>query len=88
MARYNISLPEYVCKLADERASALGISRSAFIATAVQFKAQYDDMMEQVPKMMKMAEDLKNGTITVDQMRVATGSSATDVAHRGGEGEA
>lgn len=88
MARYNISLPEYVCKLADERATALGISRSSFIATAVQFKAQYDDMMAQVPKMMKMAEDLKNGTITADQMRVVLGSSATDVAQRGGEGEA
>lgn len=88
MARYNVSLPEYVVNAADRKASELGISRSAFIATAIQFKVQYDDMMAQVPKMMEMIQDVRSGKMTPDQMRVALGSSATSVAVPGGEGEA
>lgn len=88
MARYNVSLPEYVVKTADRKAAELGISRSAFIATAIQFKVQYDDMMAQVPKMMEMIQDVRSGKMTPDQMRVALGSSATSVAVPGGEGEA
>ena len=88
MARYNISLPEYVVNTADRKAAELGISRSAFIATAIQFKVQYDDMMAQVPKMMEMIQDVRSGKMTPDQMRVALGSSATSVAVPGGDGEA
>ena len=88
MARYNISLPEYVVKTADRKAAELGISRSAFIATAIQFKVQYDDMMAQVPRMMEMWQDVRSGKMTPDQMRDALGSSATSVAVIGDEGEA
>ena len=88
MARYNISLPEYVVQLADRKADELGISRSAFISTAIQFKVQYDDMMAQVPKIMDMLQDVRSGKMTPDQMRDALGSSATIVAVPGGEGEA
>lgn len=88
MARYNISLPEYVVQTADRKASELGISRSAFIATAIQFKVQYDDMMREVPKMMQLLQDVRSGKLTPDQMRDALGSSATTVAGTGGKGEA
>lgn len=88
MARYNISLPEYVVNTADRKAAELGISRSAFIATAIQFKVQYDDMMAQVPRMMEMLQDVRSGKMTPDQMRDALGSSATTVAVMGDEGEA
>lgn len=88
MARYNISLPEYVVKTADRKAEELGISRSAFIATAIQFKVQYDDMMREVPKMLQLLDDARSGKMTPDQMRDALGSSATSVAVMGDEVEA
>ena len=88
MARYNITLPDNVVQLADRKAAELGISRSAFIATAIQFKVQYDDMMAQVPRMMEMLQDVRSGKMTPDQMRDALGSSATSVAVMGDEGEA
>lgn len=88
MARYNVSLPEYVVQTADRKAAELGISRSAFIATAIQFKVQYDDMMREVPKMMQLLQDVRSGKMTPDQMRDALGSSATTVAGPGGAVEA
>lgn len=84
MARYNISLPEYVVQTADRKASELGISRSAFIATAIQFKVQYDDMMREVPKMFQLLDDVRSGKMTPDQMRDALGSSAPTGADDGG----
>lgn len=86
--RVNITLPEYVLEATDKRAAELGISRSGFIATALQFKMQYDDIMAQVPVMMDMLKDVRSGKMTPDQMRVALGSSATTVAVSGGEDEA
>ena len=87
MARYNISLPEYVVQTADRKASELGISRSAFIATAIQFKVQYDDMMREVPKMFQLLDDVRSGKMTPDQMRDALGSGVPDVTGTtGGEG--
>lgn len=88
MARYNISLPEYVVKIADRKAAQLGISRSAFIATAILFKVQYDDMMQEVPKILQLLDDVRSGNVTPDQMRDALGSSAISVAVMGDEGEA
>lgn len=88
MARYNISLPEYVVQIADRKASELGISRSAFISTAILFKVQYDDMMREVPKMLQLLDDVRSGKMTPDQMRDALGSSAISVAVMGDEGEA
>ena len=87
MARYNVSLPEYVVQTADRKAAELGISRSAFIATAIQFKVQYDDIMAQVPVMMDMLKDVRSGKMTPDQMRDALGSGVPDVTGTtGGEG--
>ena len=88
MARYNISLPEYVVKTADRKAAELGISRSAFIATAIQFKAQYDDTMLQMPKMIQFLDDVRSGKIVPAQISGSAGSSATSVAVMGDEGEA
>lgn len=88
MARYNISLPEYVVKIADRKAAQLGISRSAFIATAILFKVQYDDMMQEVPKILQLLDDVRSGNLTLDQMRDALGSSAISVSVMGDEGEA
>lgn len=88
MARYNISLPEYVVQTADRKATELGISRSAFIATAIQFKVQYDDMVRELPKMMQILQDVKSGKMNTDQMRDALGSCATTVAGPGVEDEA
>lgn len=86
--RINITIPEYVLEATDKRAAELGISRSGFITTALQFKMQYDDIMAQVPVMMDMLKDVRSGKMTPDQMRGALGSSATTVAVPGGEGEA
>ena len=88
MARYNISLPDNVVEVADRKAAEMGISRSAFIATAILFKAQYDDTMLQVPKMMQFLDDVRAGRIGPIKIAGADGSSATAVAHQGGEGEA
>lgn len=52
--RLNITLPEYVVKETDRRASDLGISRSGYIAAALAQKAQYDDMMTSLPQMMEL----------------------------------
>jgi hypothetical protein len=87
MARYNVSLPEYVVQTADRKAAELGISRSAFIATAIQFKVQYDDMMREVPKMFQLLDDVRSGKMTPDQMRDALGSGVPGVTGTtGGEG--
>ena len=59
--RINITIPEYVLAAADARAAELGISRSGYIATALQFKMQYDDMMREVPKMMQLLDDVRSG---------------------------
>lgn len=86
--RINITIPEYVLEATDKRAAELGVSRSGFITTALQFKMQYDDMMAQVPMMMQMIQDLRSGKMTPDQIRDALGSSATTFSASGGEGEA
>lgn len=52
--RINITLPDYLVKDVDSRAKELGTSRSAYIAMALQCKAQYDDMMKAMPKMTEL----------------------------------
>lgn len=87
MARYNISLPESVVQIADEQAEKMGISRSAFIATAIQFMAQYDAMMLEFPKMLQMIDDIRNGKITTMSVSGGVGSSVPGVTGTtGGEG--
>lgn len=86
--RVNITLPEYVLEATDKRAAELGISRSGFIATALQFKMQYDDMMREVPKMMQLLQDFRSGKMTPNQMLDVLGSSAISVSVMGDKGEA
>lgn len=83
MARYNITLPDNVVQLADRKAAEMGISRSAFIATAIQFKAQYDDTMMQMPKMIQFLDDVRTGKIVPAQHPGHAGSGATSVAVMG-----
>lgn len=54
--RINITLPDYIVQDTDERAKSLGTSRSGYIAAALTHKAQYDDMMKNMPRMMEMVE--------------------------------
>lgn len=60
--RLSINLSEDLVKQIDEKAKALYISRSAFIATALSQKLQNDKLMENVPEMiqtMKSAVELE-----------------------------
>lgn len=84
MARYNVSLPEYVVETADRKANELGISRSAFIQSAILFKVQYDEIMARVPFML----DTLKARTSPDQMRELFGSSAANAAQPGAEDEA
>lgn len=66
MARYNITLPDEVVAVADQKAKEMGISRSAFISSAIQFKAQYDALVSQLPAMMEFIRDLRAGGVPLD----------------------
>ena len=66
MARYNITLPDEVVAVADEKAKEMGISRSAFISSAIQFKVQYDALVTQLPAMMEFIRDLRAGGFLLD----------------------
>lgn len=61
--RVNISLPEYLVKEADIRAKSLGISRSAYIAAALQQKAQYDDMMKAMPTLVERLAQIQKANL-------------------------
>ena len=74
MARYNITLPDEVVAAADCKAKEMGLSRSAFISSAIQFKIQYDQMVSQLPMMLSFIQDLKAGNIVADLVKaVGTG---------------
>lgn len=66
MARYNITLPDEVVAVADQKAKEMGISRSAFISSAIQFKAQYDALVSQLPAMMEFIRDLRAGGVPLE----------------------
>lgn len=51
--RVNINLQEELVKKIDEKASAMYISRSAYISTALSQKLQMDEIMEYMPDMMR-----------------------------------
>lgn len=61
--RVNISLPEYLVKEADIRAKSLGISRSAYIAAALQQKAQYDDMVKVMPTLVERLAQIQKANL-------------------------
>lgn len=88
MARYNITLPDNVVQLADRKAAEMGISRSGFIATAIQFKAQYDETMMQMPKMIQFLDDVRCGNIVPVHISGSAGSGETSVAVTEDAGEA
>lgn len=55
--RININLSEELIKKIDERAKALYISRSSYIATALASKMQAEDMMSVLPELTKLAKE-------------------------------
>lgn len=55
--RINITLSEELVSKIDERARAMYISRSAYIATALTQKMQADDAMTMLPELSKAMND-------------------------------
>lgn len=55
--RVNINLSEELVEKIDERAKAMYISRSAYIATALTQKMQADDAMTMLPELSKALKD-------------------------------
>lgn len=84
MARYNITLPDDVVAIADQKAKESGLSRSAFIASAIQFKAQYDMLVSQLPVMMEFIRDLRAGGVSVPSVDSCASDSAPTGADDGG----
>lgn len=52
MIKITMNLPEEVLEKADKRAKQLGISRTAFITTAVSEKLQQADVLEFLPELL------------------------------------
>nr|CDL66298.1 unnamed protein product [uncultured bacterium] len=55
--RVNINLSEELLNQIDEKARALYISRSAYIATALSQKLQSDKMMDNMPEIMQTMKE-------------------------------
>ena len=55
--RLGINLPDELVEQIDERAKALYISRSAYIATALSKKLQSDKMMDNMPELMQTMKE-------------------------------
>lgn len=55
--RVNINLSEELLNQIDEKARALYISRSAYIATALSQKLQSDKMMDNMPEIMQTIKE-------------------------------
>lgn len=84
MARYNITLPDDVVAIADQKAKESGLSRSAFIASAIQFKVQYDMLVSQLPLMMDFIQDLRAGGVIVPSVNSCAADNAPTGADDGG----
>lgn len=80
--RLGINLPDELVAQIDERAKALYISRSAYIATALSQKLQSDKMMDNMPELMKtmkeavMIEKQKSFSAGSDEAVEDTGAEA------------
>lgn len=55
--RVNVNLSEELVKKIDERAKAMYISRSSYIAMALATKMQAEDMMSVLPELTKLAKE-------------------------------
>ena len=55
--RVNVNLSEELVKKIDERAKAMYISRSSYIAMALATKMQTEDMMSVLPELTKLAKE-------------------------------
>lgn len=55
--RLNITLADSLVKEVDEKAKAMYISRSAYIATALTEKLQKDKTMDNMPEMLRLFRD-------------------------------
>lgn len=82
MARYNITLPDEVVAAADKKAKEMGLSRSAFIASAIQFKIQYDQLVCLLPSMLELVNDIRSGNIP----SVGNGALVPDTPHGADDG--
>lgn len=69
--RLGINLPDELVAQIDERAKALYISRSAYIATALSQKLQSDKMMDNMPELMKT---MKEAVMIEKQKSLSVGS--------------
>lgn len=69
--RLGINLPDELVAQIDERAKALYISRSAYIATALSQKLQSDIMMDNMPELMKT---MKEAVMIEKQKSLSAGS--------------
>lgn len=69
--RININLSEELLKQIDERAKALYISRSAYIATALSQKLQSDKMLDNMPELM---QTMKEAVLISKQKSLPVGS--------------
>lgn len=69
--RLGINLPDELVAQIDERAKALYISRSAYIATALSQKLQSDKMMDNMPELMKT---MKEAVMIEKQKSLSAGS--------------
>lgn len=69
--RININLSEELLKQIDERAKALYISRSAYIATALSQKLQSDKMFDNMPELM---QTMKEAVFISKQKGLSAGS--------------
>lgn len=66
--KINITLSEELIKEIDQRAKAMYISRSAYIATALSQKMQADDAMLLLPELSKAIQDaVKMQSITAEK---------------------
>lgn len=58
--RLNINMDEDLIRKVDEAATKMHVSRSAYIAFAVSQKIQADEMINNVPEILKMLQAMKS----------------------------
>jgi len=57
--RLNINMDEDLIRKVDEAAKKMHVSRSAYIAFAVSQKIQFDEMLSNVPELLKLLQTIQ-----------------------------
>lgn len=57
--RLNINMDEDLVRKVDEAANKMHVSRSAYIAFAVSQKIQFDEMLSNVPELLKLLQTIQ-----------------------------